>query len=101
MTTPGGRLSNIGELGSPLPPSPRAWPSSCVTVVRKLYWPAAMADGSEPAYQFQPWISVISPVSKVKQPRTPLAIPPTGLVVLLSRVMLAREGSLTSDTVTP
>src|ERR1700730_13149551 len=97
---PVGRSSDIGEAGLVLPPRPKAWPNSWVTVVWKSYWFGPICVGSAPAYQFHPSIIVISLAAGLKQPRTPLVMPPLALVVPASRTMLATLGSLTSEIVT-
>ncbi len=98
--TPAASVSFIGELGSVEPPRPSAWPSSCSTVVSKSYWLDAICVGSEPAYQFQPWSSVISAFGALKQPSTPSAAEPQALVSPVSMAMLAWVGSVTSVMVT-
>ena len=62
MTVAGASVPYMAEVVTLLSPSPSAWPSSCVTVVWKSYWPEPICVASAPAYQFQPWISVIWPV---------------------------------------
>src|SRR6516165_7203443 len=90
LVTPAASVSYIGELGLVEPPNPSACPSSWSIVVSKSYCPAPIWVGADPAYQFQPWIMVISLLAALKQPSTPLETPPQAPVVPISITILAR-----------
>src|SRR5579871_464152 len=100
LAVPVAKLAYMTDVLLLLWPSPRTWPSSCITAVSKSYCPAPTCVGSAPAYQLQPWIMVTWSASSV-QPSTPWATPPSELVVFMVRITLASVGSVTSRMVTP
>src|SRR5262249_13000532 len=59
--TPGASVAYMTEVLSALWPRPRAWPSSCITIVSTSYWPDLIWLGSAVVYQSQPDTRVICP----------------------------------------